>query len=211
MIDLEGYRAYTDEELAGMYREGDEGALDALLVRYTDMVRIKAGSMFILGGDTTDLAQEGMVGLMQAARDYDCGRDASFRTFASLCVTRKLYDALRRDGSVKHLPLNTALSLQMIVGDEEGEEGAPLISILPDKETENPEAMVLDQERTAELQQALDRVLSPLERQVLELLLTGMGYVEIAHVLNRPEKSIDNALQRLRGKVRKLLAAEDPV
>ena len=104
MIDREEYGAYTDEELAGMYREGDQGALDALLVRYTDMVRIKAGSMFILGGDTTDLAQEGMVGLMQAARDYDCGRDASFRTFASLCVTRKLYDALRRDGSVKHLP-----------------------------------------------------------------------------------------------------------
>lgn len=211
MIDLQDYAASTDEELVCVYREGDKRALDVLLVRYREMVKIKARSMFILGGDDTDLFQEGMLGLMQAARDYDCGRDASFRTFASLCVSRKIYDAVRRDGSVKQLPLNTALSLQMMVGDDEDPEGAPLISLLPDKENGSPEALVLDQERTRELQKALEAAMSPLERQVLELLLTGMGYVEIAHVLNRPEKSIDNALQRLRAKVRKVLAAEDGV
>ena len=173
-----------------------------LLNKYKEMVLRKAKSMYILGGDSDDLIQEGMLGLFKAVRDYDCGRDASFRTFAQLCVTRQLYTAVKASSRKKHLPLNTAISLSRPMR-EDGEEEEEFLDCLEADASSNPEVYLIGQEEMERLEEKIEKELSAFEKQVLELHLTGMGYVEIAHVLNRDEKSTDNALQRIRAKLRK--------
>lgn len=202
---FEQYSALTDEELIARSREGDQAAVDALMTKYKGMVLGKAKSMFILGGDSDDLIQEGMLGLFKAVRDYDSGRDASFRTFAQLCVTRQLYTAVTASGRKKHLPLNSAISLSQTAQNDsdDDEQTDGLINILPADESFNPEEYLIGRESLERLEEWIEQELSTFERQVLELRLTGLGYVEIAHVLNRDEKSTDNALQRIRNKLRK--------
>lgn len=207
--EIESFRALSDEELITLYREGDQGAIEFLMDKYKGLVRSKAHSMYILGGDSDDLIQEGMLGLFKAVRDYDSGRDASFRTFAQLCVTRQLYTAVTASGRKKHLPLNTAISLSQTTqnsGDEDGDsKEEALVNHLEADASSNPEDYLIDRENLSDLEEKIDRELSSFEREVLDLHLTGMGYVEIAHVLNRDEKSTDNALQRIRAKIRKML------
>ena len=198
----EKYEVLTDEELIALFRDGDQEAMEMLLNKYKEMVLRKAKSMYILGGDSDDLIQEGMLGLFKAVRDYDCGRDASFRTFAQLCVTRQLYTAVKASSRKKHLPLNTAISLSRPVR-EDGEEDEEFLDCLEADASSNPEVYLIGQEEMERLEEKIEKELSPFEKQVLELHLTGMGYVEIAHVLNRDEKSTDNALQRIRTKLRK--------
>ena len=202
---FEQYSALTDEELIARSREGDQAAVDALMTKYKGMVLGKAKSMFILGGDSDDLIQEGMLGLFKAVRDYDSGRDASFRTFAQLCVTRQLYTAVTASGRKKHLPLNSAISLSQTAQNDsdDDEQTDGLINILPADESFNPEEYLIGRESMERLEEWIEQELSMFERQVLELRLTGLGYVEIAHVLNRDEKSTDNALQRIRNKLKK--------
>ena len=202
---FEQYSALTDEELIARSREGDQAAVDALMTKYKGMVLGKAKSMFILGGDSDDLIQEGMLGLFKAVRDYDSGRDASFRTFAQLCVTRQLYTAVTASGRKKHLPLNSAISLSQTAQNDsdDDEQTDGLINILPADESFNPEEYLIGRESLERLEEWIEQELSTFERQVLELRLTGLGYVEIAHVLNRDEKSTDNALQRIRNKLKK--------
>ena len=201
----EKYANLSDEELIAVIRDGDKEAMDILMDKYKDMVLGKARSMFILGGDADDLIQEGMLGLFKAVRDYDCGRDASFHTFAQLCVNRQLYTAIKASNRKKHLPLNSAISLSQPVG-ENGEEGSEevLADYLEADNSTNPEEYMIGREESDRFEEMIEKELSPFEKQVLELHLTGMGYVEIAHVLNRDEKSADNALQRIRTKFRKL-------
>ena len=201
---FEQYSALTDEELIARSREGDQAAVDALMTKYKGMVLGKAKSMFILGGDSDDLIQEGMLGLFKAVRDYDSGRDASFRTFAQLCVTRQLYTAVTASGRKKHLPLNSAISLSQTAQNDsdDDEQTDGLINILPADESFNPEEYLIGRESMERLEEWIEQELSTFERQVLELRLTGLGYVEIAHVLNRDEKSTDNALQRIRNKLK---------
>ena len=177
--------------------------MEKLLNKYKEMVLKKAKSMYILGGDSDDLIQEGMLGLFKAVRDYDCGRDASFRTFAQLCVTRQLYTAVTASSRKKHLPLNTAVSLSRPVREDGGEEEEEFLDCLEADASSNPEVYLIGQEDMERLEEKIEKELSPFEKQVLELHLTGMGYVEIAHVLNRDEKSTDNALQRIRTKLKK--------
>ena len=207
ILKAEEYKEIPDEELIGMIRDGDRQAMDFLMDKYKDMVKSRARSMFILGGDSQDLIQEGMIGLFKAIRDYDSGRDASFRTFAALCISRQLFTVVQSSGRKKNIPLNTALSLNAPVpGGEGGEtdaESNQLLNLLQADPDSDPEKHLLDQERLLHLQERIDRELSSFEKQVLDLHLTGMGYVEIAHVLNRTEKSTDNALQRIRAKLRK--------
>ena len=200
----EKYANLSDEELIAVIRDGDKEAMDILMDKYKDMVLGKARSMFILGGDADDLIQEGMLGLFKAVRDYDCGRDASFRTFAQLCVNRQLYTAIKASNRKKHLPLNSAISLSQPVGEnsEEGSEEV-LADYLEADNSTNPEEYMIGREESDRFEEMIEKELSPFEKQVLELHLTGMGYVEIAHVLNRDEKSADNALQRIRTKFRK--------
>ena len=201
-MNREKYEGLTDEELIVLFRDGDQEAMEKLLNKYKEMVLRKAKSMYILGGDSDDLIQEGMLGLFKAVRDYDCGRDASFRTFAQLCVTHQLYTAVKASSRKKHLPLNTAISLSRPVR-EDGEEDEEFLDCLEADASSNPEVYLIGQEEIERLEEKIEKELSPLEKQVLELHLTGMGYVEIAHVLNRDEKSTDNALQRIRTKLKK--------
>ena len=198
----EKYESLTDEELITLFRDGDQEAMEMLLNKYKEMVLRKAKSMYILGGDSDDLIQEGMLGLFKAVRDYDCGRDASFRTFAQLCVTRQLYTAVKASSRKKHLPLNTAISLSRPMR-EDGEEEEEFLDCLEADASSNPEVYLIGQEEMERLEEKIEKELSAFEKQVLELHLTGMGYVEIAYVLNRDEKSTDNALQRIRAKLRK--------
>ncbi len=202
-ISYSEYHKLTDEELIGRFRDGESRVMDYICDKYKDMVRGKAKSMFILGGDNEDLIQEGMIGLFKAVRDYDSGRDASFYTFADLCVSRQIYTAVQASRRKKHLPLNTSVSLQSFHsdGEESGNEGLDAFLAAAQQ---SPEEVVLDKERLAYLEEAIDRELSALEKQVLDLYLTGMGYVQIARVLGRDEKSTDNALQRLKAKIRKI-------
>lgn len=205
-IRNEKYNGLTDEEMISLFRDGDQEAMEKLLEKYKGMVLGKAKSMYILGGDSEDLIQEGMLGLFKAVRDFDCGRDASFRTFAQLCVTRQLYTAVKASARKKHLPLNSAVSLSSPLREENGDErDEELLDFLEADPSSNPEAFLIGQEETERLEEMIEKELSPLEKQVLELYLTGMGYVEIAHVLNRDEKSTDNALQRIRAKTRACL------
>ena len=201
-MNREKYEGLTDEELIVLFRDGDQEAMEKLLNKYKEMVLRKAKSMYILGGDSDDLIQEGMLGLFKAVRDYDCGRDASFRTFAQLCVTRQLYTAVKASSRKKHIPLNTAISLSRPVR-EDGEEDEEFLDCLEADASSNPEVYLIGQEEMERLEEKIEKELSPFEKQVLELHLTGMGYVEIAHVLNRDEKSTDNALQRIRTKLKK--------
>lgn len=161
--------------------------------------------MYILGADREDLIQEGMIGLFKAIRDYDSGRDASFYTFADLCISRQMYSAVQAAGRMKHIPLNTYISLYGEgTGGGEDEEGE-VLSALADRGL-GPEEQFIDRESVERLEQQIERELSGFEKQVFELYITGMGYSQIAKLLGRDEKSTDNALQRLKGKIRRMIA-----
>ena len=192
------YEGVADEELIVMLRDGDETVMDYLLEKYKKLVKVKAKSMYLLGGDRDDLIQEGMIGLYKAIREYDNERDANFSTFASLVITRQLYAVIRTSTRKKHSPLNDAISLSD--GDEISADQMP-ISLIND--AFNPESLYIDKENEEFIEDTIENVLSPFEREVLDLHLTGMKYTEIARVLGKDEKSTDNALQRIRNKLKK--------
>jgi RNA polymerase sporulation-specific sigma factor len=196
------YSEVSDEELILRLRDGETEIMDYICDKYKDLVKTKAKSMFILGGDNEDLIQEGMIGLFKAVRDYDCGRDASFYTFADLCVSRQMYTAVQAAGRKKHIPLNTYVSLYENAEHGDSEEGR-LIDALENKTEISPEELFLDKERVKYLDDIIENELSSFEKQVLELHLTGMSYVQIAKVLGRDEKATDNALQRMKNKIKK--------
>lgn len=199
------YGQFTDEELIHRLREGESAVMDYICEKYKPLVRSKAKSMFILGGDNEDLIQEGMLGLFKAVRDYDSGRDAGFYTFADLCISRQMYTAVQASQRKKHIPLNTYISLYGDMGEREDGDRGGLADSLADLTERNPEEVFLDKERVDYLEKSIDRELSDFEKQVLDLYMTGMSYTQIAKVLGREEKATDNALQRLKGKIRKML------
>ena len=203
--NYELYEQSTDEELIHRLREGEEAVMDYICEKYKPLVRSKAKSMFILGGDNEDLIQEGMLGLFKAVRDYDSGRDASFYTFADLCISRQLYTAVQASQRKKHIPLNTYISLYGDVGEQDNGETRKLAESLANLSERNPEELFLDKERVDYLERTIERELSGFEKQVLDLYMTGMSYTQIAKVLGRDEKAADNALQRLKNKIRKML------
>ncbi|MCH5339166.1 MAG: RNA polymerase sporulation sigma factor SigH [Acetatifactor sp.] len=201
----EEYGQCTDGELIDRLRRGEEPIMDYICDKYKNLVRSKAKSMFILGADSEDLIQEGMIGLFKAVRDFDSGRDASFRTFAELCISRQMYTAVQASKRQKHFPLNTYVSLDSSETVSDGQDGMILAELLADRAEQSPEELFLDKERVAYLEESIEKELSDFERQVLDLYMTGMSYTEIAKVLGRDEKATDNALQRLKGKIRKML------
>lgn len=201
------YEQFRDEELIDRLRHGESAITDYIMEKYKNLVRSKARSMYILGADNEDLIQEGMIGLFKAVRDYDSGRDASFYTFADLCVSRQMYTAIQAATRKKHWPLNTSVSLYS-AGGEGGPEERELIYALPVGPEGDPEALVIDREQVEYLEGMIDRELSGFEKQVLELHMTGMTYSQIARVLGREEKSTDNALQRVKGKLKRILKSE---
>ena len=170
----EKYESMTDEELIDSLREGEAPIMDYICNKYKNLVRREAKSMFILGADTEDLIQEGMIGLFKAVRDYDSGRDASFFTFAQLCISRQMYTAVQASKRKKHLPLNTYVSLdsQEDSGEQKGQE-QPLVELLADRTKLNPEELVLDKERVDYLERAMEKELSEFEKQVLDYTEQG--------------------------------------
>ncbi len=205
MSDLR-FDSMDDEQLIVLIHDGDSNeTVDFIMNKYKDLVRKKAASMYILGADRDDLIQEGMIGLFKAVRDYDAGRDASFSTFADLCISRQMYSAIKSLSRKKHMPLNSYIS---IYASREGSEQGSDVSLEEILESDSnliPEQYVLDQENLKILEENIDKDLSELERQVLDLYITGMTIKKIARVLGRDEKSTDNAMQRVRAKLKKYL------
>lgn len=199
------YQNETDEMLIERLRDGERDVTDYIMNKYKNLVRSKAKSMYILGADNEDLIQEGMIGLFKAIRDYDPGRDASFFTFADLCISRQMYTAVQASNRKKHMPLNTYISLHSTLHEEEsGREGGEFINFLESDTQKDPEQLLIDKENVLSLERKIEEELSSFEKQVLDLYLTGMPYTQIAKVLGRDEKSADNALQRIKSKIRKV-------
>ncbi len=201
----------TDEELILRLREGEAAITDFIMEKYKNLVRNKAKSMYILGADNEDLIQEGMIGLFKAIRDFDSGRDASFYTFADLCISRQIYTAVKASGRQKHMPLNTYISLYSNITEAEGDGNGnemSLVNALSYKDEQNPEELLIDRENVEDIERAIETELSPFEKQVLDLYVTGMSYSQIARVLGKDDKSTDNALQRMKGKLRKVLGKD---
>ena len=201
---MQDFEQATDEELIIRLRDGEKQITDYIMDKYKNLVRSKAGSMFILGADKEDLIQEGMIGLFKAIRDYDCGRDASFFTFAELCISRQMYSAVQAAGRMKHIPLNSYISLYGNGTGQGEEEESGVLGMLADYGL-SPEELVIDRENVEQLERRIEQELSAFEKQVLDLHMTGMSYSQIAKVLGKDEKSTDNALQRLKSKIRKML------
>jgi RNA polymerase sporulation-specific sigma factor len=195
------YESFSDEELICRLRDGESEINEYILNKYKNLVRAKAKTMYILGADSEDLIQEGMIGLFKAVKDYDPGRDASFLTFAELCVSRQMYTAVTASGRKKHLPLNSYIS---IYAGEDGEEGTPTVAeTVSAGNDSNPEELVIDKENVERIEKLIETELSAFEKQTIELYLVGMNYTEIARVLGKDEKSTDNALQRAKAKIKK--------
>jgi len=199
------YEDYSDEDLIELYKEGSEIAIDFLFDKYKNLVRKKAKAMFIVGGDNDDLIQEGMIGLYKAIRDYDESKDASFRTFSSMCINRQMCTAVTTSNRKKHSPLNEYISLDMPVKSEKAEESTRLSDMLYSAVEQNPEELFIDKESTDFIESKIGNVLSTYERQVLLLQMEGLDYVKIADKLGKTAKSVDNALQRIRNKLSEIV------
>lgn len=196
--DVDEYQKLADEELIQKLREGDERIMDYILEKYKPLVLRKANAMFLIGGDTDDLIQEGMIGLFKAIRDYRSDRETSFFHFAELCINRQLYSAVEASNRKKHVPLNTYVSFY----SPTTEEGKSLAETLLTDQMDDPEQLVIEQENFTAFWEQLREQLSALERQVLDAYLEGKNYRQIAEELGKSPKTIDNALSRIKGKIR---------
>lgn len=191
---VKDYDTCTDEELIARLRAGEREITDYLIDKYKSLVRTRARALYLVGGDHEDLIQEGMLGLFKAVRDYKQGKEASFATFAGLCIDRQMYSAVASSQRQKHQPLNSFVSLSEPVSEQELR--------LVDEET--PEEIMISRENVIGMHERIKERLSKFEYQVLELYLKGYDYTQIAEKLGKQPKAIDNALQRIRSKVREV-------
>ena len=196
----------SDEEIVALVHLGNSDALDFLITKYRIFVKAKARSYFLIGADREDIVQEGMIGLYKAIRDFKGDKLSSFRAFAELCVTRQIITAIKTATRQKHIPLNSYVSLDKPIYDEESER--TLLDIITGPVTEDPENLMINREEYSNLEDKMAEVLSDLEQQVLSLYLEGRSYIEISELLNRHVKSIDNALQRVKKKLERHLEPE---
>lgn len=200
------YNRLVDEEIVDQAKRGDNTAAEYLLTKYRGFVEGKARSFFLAGADHEDVVQEGMIGLYKAIRDYRTDKLAGFRAFAEICVTRQIITAVKSATRQKHMPLNRCVSLHGV--DSDGENGLSLIDVLPNKGVTDPEKSVLEADVKRCLENREDSGLSSLEQNVLGYYMQGMSYSEMASILRRHPKSIDNALQRAKRKVGEKIAHE---
>jgi RNA polymerase sporulation-specific sigma factor len=194
-------RELADLQLVVRARNGDSGALDALIRRYTGFVRLKASSYFLAGGDPEDLIQEGLIGLYKAVRDFRHDKETSFRSFAELCVTRQIITAIKTATRFKHSPLNTYVSFSNTPAGQDSDSDVTLGDALPGPSVDDPSICVISTEELQSLVFALGSGLSKLEADALKLYLEGSSYEEMAAELGCDTKTIDNALQRVKRKV----------
>lgn len=200
------YAQMTDEQLIRRLRAGEEDITDYLMEKYKGMVRKEAKAMYLLGGENDDLIQEGMIGLFKAVRDYDAAQEASFGTFARLCVTRQLYSAIEASRRKKHSPLNSYVSFYE---KEDREGGGSLLDTMEAGCESDPEQAFLSKDNARRMEEELEESLSSLEKRVLYLHLRGTDYRTIASLLDRSPKTVDNAIQRIRAKAEKILRDEN--
>ena len=193
----------ADEQVVTLAQQGDSVAVEYLLGKYKNFVRSKARSYFLIGADHEDIVQEGMIGLFKAIRDYQAERLSSFRAFAELCITRQIITAIKTATRQKHVPLNSYVSLNNPIYDEESDR--TLMDVIVEGRAQNPEELIIGRENLVSFRDQVDRVLSGLEQDVLNAYLDGKSYQEIADKLGRHVKSIDNALQRVKRKMEKFL------
>ncbi|MBR4026608.1 MAG: sigma-70 family RNA polymerase sigma factor [Lachnospiraceae bacterium] len=196
------YKIYTDEKLIQEFRAGNSDIADYIIKKYKPLVRKKTNAMYLIGGENEDLIQEGMIGLFKAVRDYDETKECKFSSFAELCINRQLYSALEASNRKKHIPLNTYISFS----NQENSDRASLEEQLS-KKSISPEEMMIEEECRMEFEKQLQNKLSLMEKKVLDLYLEGNSYIQIAQQMGKTIKSIDNSLQRIRGKI-KLLKEE---
>ena len=197
------YEGMTDEDVVALCRTGDSVAVEYLLNKYKNFVRSKARSYFLIGADHEDIVQEGMIGLYKAIRDFRPEKLASFRAFAELCITRQIITAIKTATRQKHIPLNSYVSLNKPLYDEESDR--TLLDVITEGRSADPEELLIGRESYVSIESRIDEALSPLERRVLAAYLDGKSYQEIAQMLGRHVKSIDNALQRVKHKLEKLM------
>lgn len=191
---MERWERLTDEQLIENINAGETLCMDVLIERYKRQVRNQARRLYLIGGDSDDLIQEGMLGLFKAIRDYRPDKSDSFEAFASLCISRQLYSAIQAAGRLKHAPLNSYVELSPELGEQaDGLKGR------------SPEELLIDQENIRSLQEEILKAATPLEQKILEAYLNGQSYTEIAQRLGKEPKSIDNALQRIRRKLNLIL------
>ncbi|MFC3924909.1 RNA polymerase sporulation sigma factor SigH [Clostridium punense] len=197
------FEGKTDDEIVIQARSGDERALEYLLRKYQNFVKAKAKSYFLIGADKEDIYQEGMIGLFKAIRDFKDDKLASFKVFAELCITRQIITAVKTATRQKHIPLNTYISLNKPIYDEESDR--TLLDIISGIKVSDPEELIIGKEELKNIEFQICEVLSDLEMEVLMSYLDGKSYQEIACDLDRQAKSIDNALQRVKRKLEKCL------
>ncbi|RKD22756.1 RNA polymerase factor sigma-70 [Ammoniphilus oxalaticus] len=197
------YGYMPDEDLVEMVKSGESDALEYLIHKYKNFVRAKARSYFLIGADREDIVQEGMIGLYKAIRDFRGDKLSSFRAFAELCITRQIITAIKTATRQKHIPLNSYISLDKPIYDEDSDR--TLLDVISGHRVTDPEQLIINQEKFADIEDKMAEILSDLERQVLVLYLDGRSYQEIAEDLDRHVKSIDNALQRVKRKLEKYL------
>ncbi|MDD6047016.1 MAG: RNA polymerase sporulation sigma factor SigH [Christensenellales bacterium] len=202
------YLNMTDEALVERSHAGDARADETLCERYKNIVRIKARPYFLIGADREDLVQEGMIGLYKAIRDYTPDHNAVFRSFAEMCIVRQLISAIKRATRKKHAPLNTYVSLYGSTFAEEDNRERPLLDTMAMVRTESPEDAFISKESTEHILGSIEKLLTPLEKQVLDLFMDGYSYQQIAAALGRGTKTVDNALQRIKRKLEKHLQDE---
>ena len=196
------YTNMTDEKLQAFAKLHEPGAEEALAERYIRVVRVCARPYFLAGGDSEDLIQEGMLGLLSAIREYDCNKNASFKTYAEICIHNRIKSAIRSAGRKKNAPLNDGVSLDEVLSDETQSLGAQYFQ-------RSPEEQVLARETEKEFLSAYSRCLSKLEGEMLRLYLQGLSYEEMASVTGRDVKAVDNAIQRIRRKLAKLSSGDN--
>ncbi len=202
------YLNMSDEQLVQLRHEGDDTAEEYLLIKYKNFVRSKARSYFLIGADHEDIVQEGMIGLYKAIRDYNPEKLSSFHAFAELCITRQIITAIKTATRQKHIPLNSYISLNRPLYDEESDR--TLLDIIIEGGISNPEEMIINQENLGNIHAKINEVLSSLEQEVLNAYLDGKSYQEIADSMGRHVKSIDNALQRVKRKLEKYIENDSP-
>ena len=195
-----------DEEVVDEAKKGNSRAQDYLISKYENFVKAKAKSYFLIGADKEDIYQEGMIGLYKAIRDFKSDRLTSFKAFAELCITRQIITAIKTATRQKHIPLNTYISLNKPIYEEESDR--TLIDVLSGLKITNPEELIIGKEQLKHIEGEMAKVLSDLEMEVRQSYLDGKSYQEIACDLDRQAKSIDNALQRVKRKLEKCLYTE---
>jgi len=188
-----------DEELVLLANEGDTTAQEIIINKYKNFVRSKARSYFLIGADREDIVQEGMIGLFKAIRDFRSDKLSSFRAFAELCITRQIITAIKTATRQKHIPLNSYISLNKPIYDEESDR--TLLDVLSGSKVLDPEELIIGREELDAMECKIGEILSELEWEVLMSYLQGKSYQEIAADLDRQVKSIDNALQRVKRKL----------